>query len=142
MAAVVKEGMRSAHVAATTISRQLCKDATILGYRVPKGSTMIIPPPRWMNSKADWGDPEVFRPERWLADEDMTQKFYIPFSCGPRDCIGQKLAVLEMRLAVVRLVQRYRFSSVRPVEEVLKDSRSGLVIEAAGGVWLHVEPRK
>ena len=141
LSAVVKEGLRVSYISPVITERTVPEDMTILGFRMPKGTTVALPGLRWMSSEADWGDPDVFRPERWLAGEDVSQKYYLPFSVGPRDCVGQKLAVLKLRLAIVRLVQKYRLIPTCPAEELLKNSRDGIVIESMNGVWLHVNPQ-
>ena len=75
LAAIVKEGMRVSHVVVHIFDREVPKDMKILGYRVPKGTIVALPANRWINSETEWGDPDVFRPERWLTGEDMSQKY-------------------------------------------------------------------
>lgn len=55
--------------------------------------------------------PSRFEPERWLdGDSDNEQKpFMMPFSIGPRGCLGINLAYLEMRVALAKLVFKYDF---------------------------------
>ena len=58
-------------------------------------------------------DPEEFRPERFL-DEQIIQKknpfAYIPFSAGPRKCIGQKYAMYEMKCIVSKILHNFEVS--------------------------------
>lgn len=56
-------------------------------------------------------EPQRFRPERWEHLEP-SQYEYLPFSAGPRWCIGKHLAMLMMRVALARIVQKWRFSVV------------------------------
>ena len=141
LTAVVKEGMRVCTVVIGSFHRVTVKDTTILGYRVPKGTQIALPGNRWMHSEDDWEDAATFKPERWLTGEDMSLKHYLGFSYGPRDCIGQRLAMLELRLAILRLVQRYTFSLPIPFEDLMMNARNGIVIEAIDGIWMHVQPR-
>ena len=139
--AVIKEGMRIAHVVLLHINRVVVEDTVIMGYRVPKGTRLRIPGNRWIGADEDWEDHQAFRPERWLSGEDTSKKRYFPFSYGPRDCAGQKLAMLEMRMAIIRLMTRYRFGLKKPLGELTSKTRSGLSTEAIGGIWLDVVPR-
>ena len=58
-----------------------------------------------------WSDPDNFVPERWLvtpgAHSHPVKGAWRPFSHGPRNCIGQELAILEMKIIMVMTAQRY-----------------------------------
>ena len=140
LTAVIKEGMRMAYVVAAGMPRVVPHDTTLMGYRVPKGTLVIVPGTRWITTD-EWGDPNVFRPERWLTDEDMSRAYHLGFSYGPRDCAGQKLAMLEMRLVLIELLSRFRFETVIPFDELMLNSKNGAVIESAKGIPLGVVPR-
>lgn len=139
--AVIKEGFRIAHALTSSIYRQLPEDMTLLGYRLPKGTLIGIPSNRAINTKSDWGDPETVRPERWLTDEDMSSKFFWIFLDGPRGCPGQRLAMLEIRLAIVELISRYQFTTDKTFHQLLDNSMDGFMIESKDGIWLQVSPR-
>jgi cytochrome P450 len=56
-----------------------------------------------------YDEPERFRPERWFSIEP-NQYEYLPFSAGPRWCIGKNLAMAMMKIVLARLVQKWRFA--------------------------------
>ena len=141
LTAIIKEGMRIAHAVFGPFIRSVPHDMSILGYRVPAGTVIIFPSTRLMCAEAEWGDPDVFRPERWLSGEDMSQKLCLGFSYGPRDCIGQRLAMMEMRMAVIRLVAKFKFSATVPFDDLMNKVSNGVAIEAKDGVWLNVAER-
>ncbi|KOB64900.1 Cytochrome P450 [Operophtera brumata] len=59
-----------------------------------------------------WGkDAEEFKPERFLESELKHPAAFIPFSYGPRSCLGYQFAMMSMKTAVVSLVRRYRLST-------------------------------
>lgn len=142
LTAVIKEGMRIGHIGVLTSARVAKHDVSLFGYRVPKGTAVIAPSNRSMYSNDSWSDPEVARPERWLMDEDAAHKCFKVFSAGPRDCVGQKLAMLEIRFVIVNLLTRYRISMKVSFDELLSKTVDGLVIEAKDGIWLNVSPRE
>ena len=140
--ATVKEGMRVASIFTSSFPRELERDMSILGYRLPKGTKVVLAGNRFMNSEADWGpDPESFRPERWLTQEDMSQKYYLGFSFGPRDCVGQRLAMTEMKMALISFFRRYQLSLTVPYEKLIENSRNGVAVEVRDGIWFNVSLR-
>jgi len=142
LSAVVKEGMRVCTAVHGIIARVVPEDMTLMGYRLQKDTRIIVTSNRSMDSDADWGDAKVFRPERWIEEDIPPSRHYMPFSYGPRDCVGQRLALLEIRVVIIKLLLRYRLSSRRTYSELLENGRNGIAIEAADGMWLHAKPRQ
>lgn len=141
--AVIKEGFRIAYtIRFSVFPRRLPKDMSVFGYRVPKGIRIISPGNRAMNAVSDWGDPDVVRPERWLTGEDMSSKFFQTFGYGPRECPGQRLAMLEIRLVIVTLLSKYHLSTASSFEFLLENVINGVMIECKGGMLLDVSLRK
>jgi len=85
-------------------------------------------PPGWLLHRrtigADvlgvWEEPEAFRPERFAPEREAQRpRFaYIPFAAGPRNCIGEPLALYEMLMHVYKVARRYRMTYVpdKPIE--------------------------
>ena len=79
---------------------------------LPKGAQVLLPQwvvhrdPRWFD------DPLAFRPERWLdgLSERLHRFAYFPFGGGPRQCIGNTFAMMEMTFVIATLAQRYRLN--------------------------------
>ena len=141
--AVVKEGMRVAHVSSSNFRRRVPTDMNILGYRIPKGTLIVQPGNRAFNIDTDWSDPESFKPERWLGDDDdICRSHNLQFSTGPRDCPGQKLAMLEMRVAIAVILQKYEISLVGSYADLAHNAVDGIVIGAKDGIWSNFVPRK
>lgn len=59
-----------------------------------------------MNNVKYWDNPEKFIPERFNQPLEYPNA-YIPFSSGPRNCIGQHMAMMEVRLTIVKILERY-----------------------------------
>jgi len=108
---VVKESMRI-YPPAWIVGREAIEDVEINGYFVPKGSQVNLVfyfahhDPRW------WDEPEAFRPERFSPENEATfnKRAYTPFGGGPRVCIGNSFAMMEARLLLATIAQRYRLS--------------------------------
>lgn len=73
--AVIKEALRLLYVIPFGLTRYLDKDTSILNYRLPKGTIIMIPGTSAMNTEAEWNDSDVVRPERWLSGEDLSEVF-------------------------------------------------------------------
>ncbi len=93
------------------LSRQALKEDKIRGKKIPAGSLMLIVPWLIQRHKKFWTDPDSFIPERFMPGAKKPIKFtYIPFSAGPRVCIGKNFGITESVLAIAILAQRFRLS--------------------------------
>jgi len=59
-----------------------------------------------------WENPEKFDPDRWNKENEHNQYGFIPFLVGPRQCIGIKFAMLEMRIVLATLLRRFSVTLV------------------------------
>jgi cytochrome P450 len=108
---VVQEAMRL-YPPVYAFGREASTTCTITGFRVPAGTTILMSPWVVHRDPRFYEAPEQYRPERWSSDAVRTMpKFaYCPFGGGPRICIGNSFAMMEMVLLVATLVQRFRFT--------------------------------
>jgi len=110
---VVKESMRL-YPPIPSIARQATEDLMLGEYFVPKGMIISIAPhvihrdPRW------YPEPDEFRPERFSREKEklLPRCAYLPFSTGPRICIGNSFAMMEAVLILATIGQRYQLSLV------------------------------
>jgi cytochrome P450 len=93
--------------------RRAIEDFEFLGYQIPGGSMVVYSPYITQRLPEIWGDPERFRPERWVDGEPVPFSF-VPFGGGYRKCIGFALATLELQVLAVRLAQRVAWQLDRP----------------------------
>ncbi|MDP8985103.1 MAG: cytochrome P450 [Pseudomonadota bacterium] len=82
------------------------------GFAIGPRTDVFISPYLLHRHPAFWSDPEQFRPERFAGPdaEERHQFAYIPFSVGPRHCIGENIAMLEMLVHVHTMAQRFRLT--------------------------------
>jgi cytochrome P450 len=104
---VTKEILRFAPIAAGII-REAISDDIIDGIQIKKGDVFLIAIQNLHRNSKYWKiDPNRFFPERFLNEDKSPPKYaYMPFGGGHRTCIGQDLALLELKTAITRLMQR------------------------------------
>jgi cytochrome P450 len=104
----IKEGMRL-FPAGTWTGRLAMRDFELGGHPLPKGTWIVMSPYVVHRDPEIFPDPYHFRPERWLTENRSAYEF-MPFSAGPRYCIGTSLAMMQLKIALSILLQRYLFS--------------------------------
>ncbi|XP_040846118.1 cytochrome P450 4F2-like [Ochotona curzoniae] len=138
MTMCIKESLRL-HPPVTVISRRCTQDVPLPDGRViPKGIICLISIFGTHHNPTVWPDPEVYDPSRFEPEKvkDRSPLAFIPFSAGPRNCIGQAFAMAEMKVVLALTLLRFR---------ILPDSaepsrKPELILRADGGLWLRVEP--
>ncbi|CAK7243796.1 MAG: hypothetical protein STHCBS139747_005324 [Sporothrix thermara] len=91
----------------------------ILGYSFPAGSVLSVPTFSVHHSTDIWGpDAREFRPERWVDLTPRQKNAFIPFSYGPRSCVGRNVAEMEMKLIIATWARRYNVKLLQETMEV------------------------
>jgi cytochrome P450 len=110
-AMVVSEVLRL-YPPAWGIARETVQNCEIGGYRVPKGSIVLMSQAVMHRDARYFQDPDSFMPERWADDlaKQLPKYAYFPFGGGQRLCIGNAFALLEAALLIATIAQAYRFT--------------------------------
>ncbi|CAB4009548.1 cytochrome P450 4c21-like [Paramuricea clavata] len=115
LTAVVNETLRLRPPAPVT-RRKVMHDDNILGYNIPTGSVIVFPLYALHRKPEYWTDPENFNPDRFLETDKQNNpnnRFaFLPFSTGPRTCIGYKFALMEIKIVLATLIQDFTFSMI------------------------------
>ncbi|SIR11357.1 Cytochrome P450 [Haladaptatus litoreus] len=113
--AAVKEAMRL-HPPAYTLFRESNRPMKIGEYDVPEGATLTIP--QWVvHHDSRWFEsPWEYQPDRWTDEFEasLPEYAYFPFCGGKRHCIGMRYGLMETKLVVATLLQRFRFDFQLP----------------------------
>ena len=129
---IIKESLRLYPVAWIT-AREAIEPVHVGGYDFEKGATFFISPYVLHHDARYFDAPEEFRPDRWTPEfEKQLPRFaYFPFGGGPRVCIGNTFAIMEARLILATIAQRYRLhlapdQVVEPLPLITLRSKNGL----------------
>lgn len=127
---------------ATRTGRVGNTELDIGGYKVPKGIELAFAIYALHRDPEIWPEPEKFDPERFSPEKKSERHPYafLPFGHGPRNCIGQRLATMEIKCAIVYILQHYRFKPCDETEIPLKLAKTGL-LKPLNGVKLLLEKR-
>ncbi|GAB6028882.1 hypothetical protein CHUAL_004681 [Chamberlinius hualienensis] len=122
--------------------RQIKEDAEICGYKIPAGVTSMVLAYTLHRDSKYFPDPEKFDPERFFPENTVNRHpyAYVPFSAGPRNCIGQKFAMMEEKVLTAKIVQKYKIHSLHKQEEI--PLLAEFVLRPMNGMWLKLENRK
>ncbi|KAJ7316583.1 hypothetical protein JRQ81_002745 [Phrynocephalus forsythii] len=135
----IKESLRL-HPPVTLVSRRCTEDIKLPDGRViPKGIVCLLSIFGIHHNPAVWPEPEVYNPHRFDPSESKKQSpmAFVPFSAGPRNCIGQNFAMSELKVALALTLMRF---VVRLGESQTVRRKPELILRAENGLWLQVEP--
>merc|ERR1712233_164127 len=80
---------------------------------IPKGMNISVPVFAIHHDPSIWADPETFQPERFLKEQESSIQAcsWLPFGGGPRQCIGERFAMVEMKIAMTKLLSKFRIEA-------------------------------
>ncbi|BFF98995.1 probable cytochrome P450 4d20 [Drosophila madeirensis] len=117
---VIKETLRL-YPPVPAVGRYTTKELQIGGQTIPANTSIYLVLYLAHRDAEHFPDPLAFKPERFLhADSEDRETFaYVPFSAGPKNCIGQKFAMLEMKALISKVLRCYellpRGADVKPM---------------------------
>ncbi|HEY0570182.1 MAG TPA: cytochrome P450 [Enterovirga sp.] len=107
------------------MSRAAIAEDRIAGFRVRRGTLVMIPPYVLHRHQTLWTDPDCFDPDRFMPERraSIDRYAYLPFGAGPRVCIGASFSIQEAVIVLSRVVRSVRLDTepdqvVRPVQRV------------------------
>ncbi|XP_036614860.1 cytochrome P450 4F2-like [Trichosurus vulpecula] len=134
----IKESLRL-HPPVVVIARQCTKDIQLPDGRIiPEGCTCSLSIFGIHHNPSVWPNPEVYDPYRFEPEkiQKMSPLAFIPFSAGPRNCIGQNFAMYEMKVVLALTLLRFRIlPDDQPVKRKLE-----VILRTEDGMFLRAEP--
>ncbi|KAL7885458.1 hypothetical protein AOLI_G00057530 [Acnodon oligacanthus] len=109
--AVIHESQRIGNIVPLSVFHCTSRDTELMGYSIPKGTLIIPNLSSVLSEEGQWKFPHEFNPANFLNDEGQFEKpeAFLPFSAGPRMCLGEGLARMELFLILVTLLRQFQF---------------------------------
>jgi len=122
--------------------RVCSSDTTINGVFIPKGMTIISPIYVLHMDPEVWPNPTEFDPERFTpeAKEARNPYYYMPFGVGPRNCVGMRLALTELKIAAASILMKLKFVQSEETQVPLKLHK--ISMKGENGIRLRIEKRQ
>lgn len=110
-------------------------------YVIPKNTILTIHVHDLHRNPEIWTDPDKFDPDRFLPNEMQRRNPYsfVPFSSGPRNCIGQKFGNLEHKLVLAKLLRKWIVKPTFQRNDV--KMYNSMVLQSLDDVYLYFTPR-
>ncbi|KAH6947286.1 hypothetical protein HPB50_018194 [Hyalomma asiaticum] len=117
------------------------RDSPSGNYTIPEGCTCYVFAYGIHRDPAHYTDPEVFDPDRFLHESgSRSHPFaFVPFSAGPRNCIGQKFAMLELKVLLAKVLTNFNVSSCNHRDNLLFDA--DMLLRTKRPIRIRLQPR-
>ncbi|CAL4069376.1 unnamed protein product [Meganyctiphanes norvegica] len=134
----IKEALRL-YPSVPLFSRYLREDLACDKFIIPAKSEVIVVPYMVHRDPNHWPDPEVYDPDRFSSENSSGRHpyAYIPFSAGPRNCIGQKFALMEEKVILSTLFRNFKIECVVQRENL--NIIGDMILKSNDGVLLKLQ---
>ncbi|AOW15296.1 cytochrome P450 [Hydrogenophaga crassostreae] len=141
LTATLKEAMRLYPPVAAIMARRTTAPIELGGWHTPKGAMLRIAPYVLHRDERNFANAEAFLPERFLEGASpIPRGAFMPFGAGPRVCLGQHFAMLEMTLLSAMLLQRFELHLPDNAPRAEPEMHVTLRPKQSIQLWLHRVP--
>ncbi|KAI1298148.1 Thromboxane-A synthase [Halotydeus destructor] len=135
--AFVKESCRMYPPLGPFVTRLSNTDYQYKDITIPAGVGVYVGVHQLQYDARYWPEPTVFDPERFMGKQQLEPLAYQPFGAGPRNCVGMRFAVLQLKLVMAELLLRYNFTAGPSSETGLLETYEKFSVMAPkNGVWV------
>ncbi|XP_050397360.1 cytochrome P450 3A13 [Patella vulgata] len=125
-------------------SRAVGEEMELNGYKIRKDMDIFLPIYAIHRDPDYWENPEKFDPERFSPEQKSSRHpyCYLPFGVGPRNCIGNRLALMEVKTVLVSILRKYRVICSPETERPTIELRpADFMCRPKNGVFVKLEER-
>lgn len=125
------------------IARRMKSDLKLVSgdYTLPEGSTVVISTYNLHRWDKIYPNPDKYDPDNFLPERQANRHFYsfIPFSAGPRSCVGRKYAILKMKIILATVMRQFHVFSDKKEEDFRL--QADLILKREDGFPIQLTPR-
>lgn len=125
------------------IAREVQENVKLVSqpYTIPAGSTVVIGTYKIHRRKDIYDNPDEFNPDNFLPERTQNRNYYgfIPFSAGPRSCVGRKYAILKLKILLSTILRNFKITS--SCTEADFKLQADIILKRADGFRISVAPR-
>ncbi|KAI4464347.1 cytochrome p450 family 4 [Holotrichia oblita] len=138
---IIKESLRL-YPSVPFITRHIKQEIQLDEYRIPADVQAILHIYGVHRNPDHYFNPDQFDPDRFLPKNSINRHpyAYIPFSAGPRNCIGQKFAMYEEKTILASIINSYKVRAVETMQSV--KISTDIILRPANGVLVKLEKRE
>ncbi|XP_011647852.1 cytochrome P450 4g15 [Pogonomyrmex barbatus] len=126
------------------IARKINTDLKLVSgdYTIPAGTTVVVTTFKMHRQPHIYPNPEVFNPDNFLPEKTANRHYYafVPFSAGPRSCVGRKYAMLKLKIILSTILRNFRIKS--DIKESDFRLQADIILKRAEGFKIRLEPRE
>ncbi|XP_062563385.1 cytochrome P450 9e2-like [Armigeres subalbatus] len=122
----------------------LLDDGAGLKVHIEKGRSIYIPIVAIHNDPKYFPNPEQFDPERFSEENraKIVPGTFMPFGAGPRNCIGSRLALMEVKMAVYYLLKGFSLERTEKTDDPILLTKKAIDLRTENGAWVEFRPRR
>ncbi|XP_037026215.1 probable cytochrome P450 6g2 [Bradysia coprophila] len=105
-------------------------------FKVPSGMPVYVPIYNMQRDPEYFPEPEKFIPERFFSENEKSNDCYAPFGVGPRSCIGERFALMQMKVALMSLLSSFRMEFTADTPKTLDLEADTVLLHSDKGVLL------
>lgn len=125
------------------IAREIKQDLKLAtkGYVLPAGCTVVVAMYKLHRQPYIYPNPDVFNPDNFLPENTANRHYYafVPFSAGPRSCVGRKYAMLKLKIVLSTILRNFRVKS--DIKQSDFRLQADIILKRAEGFNIRLEPR-
>lgn len=126
------------------IARKVNQDVQLASedHIIPAGSTVVVGTYKIHRRPDIYNNPDRFDPDNFLPERTQNRHYYsfIPFSAGPRSCVGRKYAMLKLKVLLSTILRKYRIKSSLTQDDF--KLQADIILKRTDGFRIEIEPRK
>ncbi|XP_066247950.1 cytochrome P450 6a2-like [Euwallacea similis] len=111
---------------------------------IEEGQSVLIPCLGLHRDPEYFPNPELFDPERFSDENkrEVAEGTYIPFGSGPRNCLGMRFAMIQLKIALTLSLLNYELRLSKRTKLPLKMEKKGIILAPIGGLWIEFKRRR